>query len=162
MDNQGDAAEVDSDSDGGNTKDGNEDINHDGDQDAGERNPFRADDDVNPPAPGATDYFYQGTSPPLAGPDGSGESWATLEIERNGERFRFRSGDQILGNVTMSDFAPGKPWNDLGLRIVFRGTGDDASISANVLTEPYLRADVDVVRDSSRVRYLLKQCTPNP
>jgi hypothetical protein len=153
-------AELDSDTDDGGELDGAEDTNLDGDKDGGETDPFVAADD----GAGVTvEYFFQGTSPPVPGIGGTGESWATMDLSKDDKKFRFRSADNILGQIDTQTLVTASRWNQLGSnpeRIVFTGNGGGAFFYVNVLLEDYLRAVVDVIKDGKRVRYLLMACKP--
>lgn len=98
---------------------------------------------------------FIGSSLPVA------DSIGTLAINNDpqyDDTFQWESSDSILGEIatesvtaTRWTYLPGSP-----ARLVFIGNGNGATFYGNVLFEPYNRAVVDVVKDSKRVRYLLK------
>ncbi|MBW2646677.1 MAG: hypothetical protein JRE23_10945 [Deltaproteobacteria bacterium] len=98
--------------------------------------------------------IFIGNSPPIA--NSSAVLYFSQDIE-NEQGFRWISSDSILYDID-TEFISATMWvlvGDPPARLVFRGSGDGATIYGNVLFEPYNRAVVDVVKDSKRVRYLL-------
>jgi hypothetical protein len=101
------------------------------------------------------DPLFIGESPPVAGSGGELSLRQGIAIN---QVFRWRSSDPILGDID-TGLVKATKWVVVGAnptRLVFEGSGGGVTVFGDVLFEPYSRSVVDVVKDSQRIRYLIR------